>query len=314
MSSEWRGESGKDEAGDVEKCVEQAFGAMFESTHHCCRGVAACSEYHCWSFLLTAPWNRERTHTQMEHAVKHIWETDKYSRASPNPTAHPLFGGASRSKCIVGSAPRGTQRMSAYPGIFAEAEPPCWISTPKTQRSLVIVLFSVLARLHVCARAKCVLESWKNCVWNGAALDLDRKTSFPVTLPPPRLSASHHHPHHYHRIQTQTHIHFHTRSPFPVPSLPFTSSTSTGLSKWSQRIALWSNNPGGWHRRDGSVRGGEGTREVREVEKVWREKRRQLHGEEARVWTLRCMEKNRKVKESIERGVRPTTAERCSAW
>lgn len=125
--------------------------------------------------------------------------------------------------------------------------------------------------MRVCA--KCVSESWKNCVRNGAALDLDRKTSFPLTLPPPRLSASHRHPHHYHRIQTQTHVRFHTLSPFLVPSLPFTSSTSTGLSKWSQRIALWSNNPGGWHHWDGSVRGGEGTRKVREVEKVRKGKR-----------------------------------------
>lgn len=92
-----------------------------------------------------------RTHirTNTEHAVKHIWETDKFSRVSLNPVAHPPFGAASRSKCIVGSAPRGTQRMSAYPGIFAESEPSCWISTPKTLRSRVIVLSSVLARLHV---------------------------------------------------------------------------------------------------------------------------------------------------------------------
>lgn len=105
---------------------------------------------------------------------------------------------------------------------------------------------------------------------NGAALDLDRKTSFPLTLPPPRLSLPPPPlPPHTH---TQTHAHFHTLSPFLVPSLPFTSSTSTGLSKWSQRIALWSNNPGGWHHGDARVRG-ERTREVREVEEVWKEEK-----------------------------------------
>lgn len=54
---------------------------------------------------------------------------------------------------------------------------------------------------------------------------------------------------------------------FLVPPLSLSSSTSTGLSKWSQRNALWSNNPGGWHHRDKSERGGERTRETREVEK-----------------------------------------------
>lgn len=92
---------------------------------------------------------RTHTHTNMEHAVKHIWETDKFSRVSLNPGAHPPFGAASRSKCPVGPAPRGTRRRSAYPGIFAECEPSCWISTAKTLRSHVIVLSSARARLHV---------------------------------------------------------------------------------------------------------------------------------------------------------------------
>lgn len=111
-------------------------------------------------------------------------------------------------------------------------------------------------------------------------------------------------------IQTQTHVQFHTLSPFLVPSLPFTSSTSTGLSKWSQRIALWSNNPGGWHHRDGSVRGGEGTRKVREVEKVRKGKR------ETVAWRgSACVEiKMHREEPESKRVLQTWRSVRCSAW
>lgn len=107
------------------------------------------------------------------------------------------------------------------------------------------------------ACAKCVSESGKYCMWDWAAVDLDRKTSFPLTLPPPRLST----------IASHFFL-FPPLSLFLVPPLSLSSSTSTGLSKWSQRNALWSNNPGGWHHIDESERRGERTREVREVEKL----------------------------------------------
>ncbi len=83
-------------------------------------------------------------------------------------------------------------------------------------------------------------------------------------------------------------------SPFSLslaPFLSFSFSTSTGLSKWSQRNALWSNNPGGWHHRDESERGGERTREVGEVKKPWRGDSCKGGSGEEEVEKLRCMRK-----------------------
>lgn len=72
---------------------------------------------------------------------------------------------------------------------------------------------------------------------------------------------------------------------FCVLPLPF--STSTGLSKWSQRNALWSNNPGGWHRRDEREKGGERTRRLGEW-RNWEMETVARRGEET-GWKLRCM-------------------------
>lgn len=74
---------------------------------------------------------------------------------------------------------------------------------------------------------------------------------------------------------------------FCVLPLPFSFSTSTGLSKWSQRNALWSNNPGGWHRRDEREKGGERTRRLGEW-RNWEMETVARRGEET-GWKLRCM-------------------------
>lgn len=76
-----------------------------------------------------------------------------------------------------------------------------------------------------------------------------------------------------------------------VPTLSFSSSTSTGLSKWSLRNALWSSNPGGWHHRDERRRGGEKNKRTEKVAG-------KVDSEKEAVRKLRCVKIIWKVTDS----------------
>lgn len=57
LSSKWSNQ-------EPERAKKQAiiWEVISDSTHHCCRGAAACSACRCWSFLPSAPWKGEDRH------------------------------------------------------------------------------------------------------------------------------------------------------------------------------------------------------------------------------------------------------------
>lgn len=260
----------------IELYASEATESKFDSTHRCCRGAAACSECHCWSFLPTAPWKREDRRTSKDktqdmqlstfgpqiNTAEHHW-------VSPNPTARPSLGAASRSG-LWAQRPRGTfslcskaERLTLSQMFFVEVQISCQIQTFKP------VLLDAMFLSWMGGSGHGYMGTWgcAECVSEWKVLYVRLSSSRPwqknfLSTSPPSPQALHY-----------TGSHFFLLPPlslFLVPSLSLSSSTSTGLSKWSQRNALWSNNPGGWHHRDKSERGGERARKTREVEKLGR--------------------------------------------